>query len=205
MRLPPLEVLATWPAANYEHPSELRGNELLITTCIVFPIALFLVAIRMYTRICISGSFGIDDVLLLMAIPPAIGVATLLSLAVTRWGWDRHIWDVPTDEITLGLKVTSKLILSAIYLILTYSSGRGMPICSISFMLQDIITYFDKASYFKRHGIAQTFSYCCYCFCCFQMYRIYRCRNIYLHVSTQLHITNTLPMIYIGPSKTTGP
>ena len=62
MRLPSLEVLATWPTPNYENPSETRGNQLLVVTCIVCPIALFMVAARMYSRIVISRCFGIDDV-----------------------------------------------------------------------------------------------------------------------------------------------
>jgi len=119
MRLPTAEVLLSWPTPNYEHPSAKRGNELLIITCVIYPIALLMVAVRMYTRIHISRSFGIDDVLLLLAIPPATAVATILSLAVTRWGWDRHIWDVPQDNIILGLKLTSKTIISRCSFILT--------------------------------------------------------------------------------------
>lgn len=115
MRLPSLEVLATWPTPNYENPSETRGNQLLVVTYIVCPIALFMVAARMYSRIVISRCFGIDDVFLLLAIPPALILAALLCLAVTRWGWDRHIWDVPNEKITLGLKITSRKPLSALY------------------------------------------------------------------------------------------
>lgn len=106
MQLPPVEVLLSWPTPNYVDPTDTRGPQLLIITFIFFPIALFFVALRMFTRLQISKSFGVDDVFLLAAIFPTTACAVLTSLAVQRWGWDRHIWDVHIDLLSLGLKLT---------------------------------------------------------------------------------------------------
>jgi hypothetical protein len=106
MQLPPLSVLLSWPAPNYANPSEVRGPQLLIITLVFLPIAVLMVIIRTYTRLCISKSFGLDDVFLLMATVPTIGCAVLTNLAIRLWGWNRHIWDVKLDFLPLGLKVT---------------------------------------------------------------------------------------------------
>jgi|ERR1700712_3705019 len=108
MQLPPVEVLLTWPTPNYINPTVVRGPQLLIITCVFFPLAVLMVALRIFTRLHISKAFGIDDVFLLIAIIPCGAIAVLTSLAVTHWGWNRHIWDVPFDLVTRGLKLTSK-------------------------------------------------------------------------------------------------
>jgi len=108
MRIPPPEVIASWPTPNYIDPKDVRGNELLIVSSVFFPLALAMVALRMYTRLRISKCFGVDDVLLLMAVFPSGCIAISTVLSVTKWGWDRHIWDVPLHLITVGLKMTSK-------------------------------------------------------------------------------------------------
>lgn len=71
MRLPPLEVLLTWPKPNYDNPVT-RGNELVLITVILFPIAIGMVLLRVWTRLRLSKSFGADDVVLLISVPPTI-------------------------------------------------------------------------------------------------------------------------------------
>ena len=66
---------------------------------------MLMVALRMFTRLRISKSFGVDDIFLLAATVPTAAVAVLAILATQRWGWNRHIWDVPIDLITRGLKL----------------------------------------------------------------------------------------------------
>lgn len=107
MQLPPAEVLLTWPTPNYVSP-DVRGPQLLIITFVLFPIALATVVLRIFTRLYISKSFGADDWFLLAAVIPTFACAVLTNLAVQRWGWNRHIWDVPPNLVTLGLKLTSK-------------------------------------------------------------------------------------------------
>jgi len=109
MQLPPVEVLLSWPTPNYINPTDVRGPALLVISWILFPIALLMVTLRIFTRLTLSKSFGVDDILLVIAVFPAAAIAILTSLAVTRWGWNRHIWDVPTDLVTFGLKLTSEI------------------------------------------------------------------------------------------------
>lgn len=104
MRLPPLEVLQSWPKPNFVNP-QTRGNELIILTVILFPIAIGMVGLRTFTRLRISKSFGADDIVLLVSAPPTIAIAILTVLAVHDWGWDRHAWDVTPHIISEGLKL----------------------------------------------------------------------------------------------------
>jgi hypothetical protein len=106
MQWPPVSVIQSWPEPNYINPSQTRGSELLIITLVFFPIALLVVCLRIFTRLCVSKSFGADDIFLIMATIPTTAIAVVTLLAVRCWGWDRHIWDVPLDLVTLGLKLT---------------------------------------------------------------------------------------------------
>lgn len=92
MQYPPASVILSWPTPNYDHPDQLRPPTILVISCIFFPIAVFMVGLRSYTRLRLSKSFGIDDALLLIALLPAAGYTILSCLAVTRFGCDRHVW-----------------------------------------------------------------------------------------------------------------
>jgi hypothetical protein len=104
MQLPPIEVIATWPAANYVNPSEVRGPTILILTLIFIPLLVILTALRVYTRLCLSRNFGADDVAIIAAVFPTLGCAILALIAVLHYGWSRHVWDVPADQLVTGLK-----------------------------------------------------------------------------------------------------
>jgi hypothetical protein len=108
MQLPPVSEIAKWPVPNYVNPTHVRGPELLIITCIFFPLAALMVALRIFTRIRVSKAFGVDDVFLLTALVPTGAITVLTGLAMTRWDWNRHIWDVPIPLVVRGLKLTSK-------------------------------------------------------------------------------------------------
>jgi hypothetical protein len=64
LEIPP-EVVKTWPAPNYDNP-ETRGPGLIILVSLFFTIATFVVSVRWYTRWYITGSFGADDILILV-------------------------------------------------------------------------------------------------------------------------------------------
>lgn len=104
MQLPPLEVIATWPQSNYTNPSEVRGPAILILTLIFIPLLLILVSLRIYTRLSLSGNFGADDIAIIAAVFPTVGCAILALVAVLHYGWSRHVWDVPPDQLVIGLK-----------------------------------------------------------------------------------------------------
>ncbi|KAH6668942.1 hypothetical protein B0J14DRAFT_432337, partial [Halenospora varia] len=104
MQLPPLEVIASWPKANYINPEE-RGYGNIIINVVLFPLTCMAIAIRVYTRLRISKSFGIDDWLILAALVPSTAFMIISLLSETKFAWNRHIWDVPFDQVILGMKI----------------------------------------------------------------------------------------------------
>jgi hypothetical protein len=104
MQLPPVDVLVTWPQGNYTNPSEVRGPAILILTAIFVPLLVILIALRTYTRLRLSKNFGADDIAILVAVFPTMGCAVLTLTAVLNYGWSRHVWDIPPDQLELGLK-----------------------------------------------------------------------------------------------------
>lgn len=104
MQLPSIEIIEAFPKANYENPIDVQGHIILISTCILLPITICFVALRTYTRLFISRAFGLDDIFMLVAVVPTVGVATVAILGDLNAGWDRHVWDVPVDQLVLGLK-----------------------------------------------------------------------------------------------------
>ena len=105
MQLPPLDVLLTWPVGNYTNPSEVRGPAILALTLTFVPFVLLLVAARIYTRVRLTKNLGADDIVIVAAVVPTLACAVITVLAVLNYGWNRHIWDVPTNEIETALKV----------------------------------------------------------------------------------------------------
>jgi hypothetical protein len=67
MRMPPLDLIASWPTPNYVDPV-MRGPANIIITLIFFPLVFLIVGVRIYTRLRISRSFGADDWLILLCL-----------------------------------------------------------------------------------------------------------------------------------------
>ncbi len=105
MQLPSIEVFLKWPKANYVNPSEVRGPAIIVLTMIFVPLLCVIVALRIYSRCCVSKNFGKDDVAIVAAVVPTLGCAVITVLAVLQYGWSRHVWDVPYDQLVLGLKL----------------------------------------------------------------------------------------------------
>ncbi|PQE12112.1 integral membrane protein [Rutstroemia sp. NJR-2017a BVV2] len=145
MRLPPPEVIASWPAPNYINP-EKHGNAVIIVDAVFFPLALLILLIRIYTRIRISKSFGLDDWLIVAAMFPTTGFAVAALLSETTLQWDRHIWDVPYNRITSGLQFV--MITQIIFTL-----SQTLTKCS---MLALIYRIMSNGKRFKRATIAAT-------------------------------------------------
>jgi hypothetical protein len=69
--LPPAEVIASWPTPNYIDPVT-RGPDLLIVSIVFTSLAFVLTSLRIYTRLWITGSFGVDDLLGVVALVRAL-------------------------------------------------------------------------------------------------------------------------------------
>lgn len=104
MQMPPINVLESWPTPNYIDPV-MRGPANIIVVAIFFPLALLTVGIRIYTRIRLSRSFGVDDWFIIATLFPTTTYAIFTLVAELHFGWNRHIWDVQLDTITIGLKI----------------------------------------------------------------------------------------------------
>ncbi|TEA09985.1 hypothetical protein C8034_v011117 [Colletotrichum sidae] len=104
MRIPPPEVILSWPPPRYDDP-ETRGPANQIVSLILLAIASIILAIRIYTRKCISKGFGWDDILVVLAYIPAAAFVVVGMISMDRYGWGRHIWDVPVDRYTSSLQM----------------------------------------------------------------------------------------------------
>ncbi|EAQ88607.1 hypothetical protein CHGG_05226 [Chaetomium globosum CBS 148.51] len=105
MRLPPPEVVASWPVPNYINP-EKQGPTLLIVELTTLSIALICLGLRLYARKQRLGVLAADDWLMIAAAPFGIGVTTCVVLAFVRYGWDVHVWDLTFEKILSGRKVS---------------------------------------------------------------------------------------------------
>ncbi|KAJ5689103.1 hypothetical protein N7462_003495 [Penicillium macrosclerotiorum] len=104
MQLPPLAVMASWPTPNYTDPTT-RGHGVLIVNIICIGLAFLVVMLRLYTRLRITCSAGIDDILIVIGLVFAIAMVVITSVATENWGWNRHIWDVPTAWLSIVQKM----------------------------------------------------------------------------------------------------
>jgi hypothetical protein len=66
MKLPPLDVIATWPKPNYDNPIT-QGPASIIVNNVFFAFATILVVLRLYTRLIIKKCFGWDDFFIILA------------------------------------------------------------------------------------------------------------------------------------------
>jgi hypothetical protein len=67
MRLPPVDVLLSWPTPNYVNPKT-RGPALAIVNYTLAAVTIITVALRLYTRVFIKRWFGLDDVFIILAL-----------------------------------------------------------------------------------------------------------------------------------------
>ncbi|KIW66496.1 hypothetical protein PV04_05827 [Phialophora macrospora] len=86
----------TWPPPNYVDPERRGGPVLFITTCATTAVV---VGLRLYSRLRLSKSVGLDDALLLAGFVISIGQTFAEFKALTTWGWNLHLWDVPIDRL----------------------------------------------------------------------------------------------------------
>ncbi|KAJ9302737.1 hypothetical protein DTO271G3_111 [Paecilomyces variotii] len=104
MQLPPASVMAHWPTPNYIDPPS-RGGALLVVNIVFTSLSFLVVCMRIYTRLRITGSLGLDDATIIVSMLFAIAMAVATSLASAQYGWNRHIWDVPLEWIPTSEKL----------------------------------------------------------------------------------------------------
>ncbi|KAF8463126.1 hypothetical protein BDZ91DRAFT_316331 [Kalaharituber pfeilii] len=92
---PSSEVRENWPEPNYDNP-DTRAPGLRAGVVLSVAVAAFIVALRIYTRLFIVKTMGIDDYLISAAM--IISMAVLcVGLQGTQNGWGVHVWDLPKE------------------------------------------------------------------------------------------------------------
>lgn len=93
MRYPPPEVINSWPAPNYVDP-ETRGQSLLVVNITLLSLCIIALAARLWSRLVILRSPGLDDVLITIAM-------------VSLWSTYTAIASLQVSQIpTIGVSVT---------------------------------------------------------------------------------------------------
>lgn len=112
----PLSALQNWPTPNYVNP-ERRGPAATIIVSVLLGLVTLILVVRIYTRVRISRGFGLDDVLIIFAYVwfplvdthllseprltskqiPTAAFAVLSFVAMWKFGWGTHVWDVPIE------------------------------------------------------------------------------------------------------------
>jgi hypothetical protein len=66
MKLPPIDVLMTFPHPNYVNP-ETSGDALLVVNSVFVALAALALILRLYTRLVVLKFFGWDDTFITIA------------------------------------------------------------------------------------------------------------------------------------------
>ena len=72
MQLPPPAVLKAFPEPNYVNP-DTRGSGVLIVSIVMVCLAFVVTCLRLYTRLMITTSPGLDDILVIFAMVSEFG------------------------------------------------------------------------------------------------------------------------------------
>ncbi|KFZ05810.1 hypothetical protein V501_07999 [Pseudogymnoascus sp. VKM F-4519 (FW-2642)] len=138
MRSPPPEVLASWPKPNYVDPQR-RGNEGVIVQAILVVLVTAIVIIRLYARIVITrAGIGLDDAMIIISWVFAMGLTASVMLAIKRYGWDIHVWDLPPKDM-----VTSRMI-SWASMVLYMTTASLAKASILVFYLRILVAKIDK-------------------------------------------------------------
>lgn len=159
MRNPPKSVTDLWPKANYENP-ERRGPGLIITQVILLTISTAFLLMRVYARVWITRArIGIDDILIILSYvchyervlryPRAnkhyqlcsIVLTALIIVAVRKYGWETHIWDLDVRNPTVLIMTRKISWISMIFYVCT-STFTKMSL--LVFYLRILVAKVDK-------------------------------------------------------------
>ncbi|KAF2710766.1 hypothetical protein K504DRAFT_335315, partial [Pleomassaria siparia CBS 279.74] len=114
-----------------EYLSYNKGSLYLAIVATLVSIALSIFLLRAYTRIKLLHFFGIDDILMLVAVSCAVAVLSIF-IALTRLGIGKHLWAVHYEDL---LKIAHRQWFLTLFIIL----GIGFVKLSVAFFLLRII------------------------------------------------------------------
>ncbi|KAI3336622.1 hypothetical protein HD806DRAFT_12214 [Xylariaceae sp. AK1471] len=105
MRIPPIEVLVSWPKPNYINPESRAPAGKVIGSILVVLVTIIL-AIRVYSRKKLTKGFGLDDTIICLAYVPAAAFAIIGIITQELFQLGRHTWDVEPKFFSPGVFVT---------------------------------------------------------------------------------------------------
>jgi len=112
---PPASVLEQWAKiANPSNPSDTRGWGLAILCILLFSLTFATVAARLWARVVVRNTAGIDDVVIVAAMIPLAGLAVATAMGSRLYGFNRHAWDLSPGMAISSRKVT--LAIEACYI-----------------------------------------------------------------------------------------
>jgi len=101
---PSAEIIASWPKSNFVNPLT-RGSALTVVNVIFITLVFILVALRYYTRLRITKSFGLDDWIIGLSLIPTFALTVVVLVADNNFGWNRHSWDLHAEQGPPGYKL----------------------------------------------------------------------------------------------------
>ncbi|KAL9583682.1 MAG: hypothetical protein Q9212_002569 [Teloschistes hypoglaucus] len=101
---PSKEIIQSWPKANFINP-ETRGPALTVVNIVFIILVVLVVALRFYTRIRITRSFGLDDWVIGASLVPTFALTVVVLVADNHYGWNRHSWDLHAHNGPHGYKL----------------------------------------------------------------------------------------------------
>jgi hypothetical protein len=104
MHIPSSDVITSWPQPNYINPVT-RGPANTIVSSVLYSIVCISLFLRIFTRLRLSKSFGVDDTLLLLAWIPTTTFFVVSLVITDHFHWNRHQYDIPLDDMVMGLEI----------------------------------------------------------------------------------------------------
>lgn len=107
---PPPSVLLDWPQPNHTNP-ETRGPGASYTLITVLVLTIIVFTARMWARLIVARTAGLDDLLISIAMVLVVGSTVASVLGIRRYGFQWHAWDqtaetkVTTRQITLSIEI----------------------------------------------------------------------------------------------------
>ncbi|KAI4200221.1 MAG: hypothetical protein LQ350_004079 [Teloschistes chrysophthalmus] len=101
---PSKEIIQSWPKPNFINP-ETRGPALTVVNIVFIILVVLVVALRFYTRLRITRSFGLDDWVIGASLVPTFALTVVVLVADNHYGWNRHSWDLHAHNGPHGYKL----------------------------------------------------------------------------------------------------
>ncbi len=101
---PSAKIITSWPKSNFVNPLT-RGSAVTVVNVIFITLVFIFVALRYYTRLRITKSFGLDDWIIGLSLIPTFALTVVVLVADNNFGWNRHSWDLHAERGPPGYKL----------------------------------------------------------------------------------------------------